>query len=276
MPALLLVIAFTLYPLGFSLLNSFKKFKLTAPNLTKYIGLQNYIDAFKNTEFVEALIRTLALTVIIVTIQLFLGIVFALILSKSFKGHGIVRSILILPLAATPIVVGLTWKLMFDPRVGVINYILSLIGIDGPIWLANTDTALLGIIIMQVWQWTPFIVVILLAGILGQDKGIHEAALVDGATNMQTIFKITLPLLNRVIGVAVLIRASDAFRLFDQVWMLTKGGPGTSTETLTVSIYRASFNYFDIGRASAYSFIMLIIMMIFFIFTVKRINLLEE
>lgn len=276
LPSIILISGFTLYPLIFAFINSFKRYKLTQPNNIKFIGFENYIEIFKQKEFIEALIRTIGLTMLLVIVELLIGIIIAIVLSDSFKGHGIIRSILILPIAATPVIVGLTWKLMYDPRVGVINYLLNIIGIKGPLWLAYSNWALLAVIVMDVWQWTPFMVIILLAGILGQPKDLFEAALVDGANRYRVITKITIPLLKKVMGVAILIRASDVFRLFDQIWMLTRGGPGTATETLTVHIYRTGFSYFEIGKASAMSFIMLIIMMIFIIFAIKKINLLEE
>ncbi|MCL5987262.1 MAG: sugar ABC transporter permease [Actinobacteria bacterium] len=275
-PAFLLVLGFTAYPLVFAFINSFRRYKLTQLRKVKFIGLANYVSALTNSEFLESLVRTISLTLILVVIELILGFIIATILSSSFKGHGLIRSILVLPLAATPVIVGLTWKLIFDVQIGVINYILSLMGINGPIWLADPKWSLIGVIIMDVWQWTPFMAIILLAGILGQPRDIYEAALVDGASSLQIIRRITIPLLSRVMGVAVLIRATDAFRLFDQVWMLTKGGPGTATETLTVHIYKTGFSFFDMGKAGAMSMVMLVLMMALVIPLVRRLRILED
>jgi len=275
-PALLLIVFLTMYPLVFSIVNSFRKYKLTQLDKVKFIGLDNYINILKDKVFLTALLRSILLTVIIIGIELLFGILIAIILSRSFKGHGIIRSILVLPLAVIPVVVGLTWKFMFLPEIGVINYILGLMGITGPIWLADPIWSLVAVIIMDVWQWTPFMVIIILAGILSQPKEVYEAALVDGANTVSVTTKITIPLLKKVLGVVLLIRTADVFRTFDQIWMLTQGGPGTSTQTLAVITYQTAFNYSDLGKASAMSMIMLIILVVFVILMLKKVDLLGD
>jgi len=277
LPALLLIGFFTGYPLVFSIINSFKKYRLNQPDAIRFIGFDNYITVFKDPLFLAALLRSIGLTVVIVGIQLIIGLFIAVILSRSFRGHGIIRSIIVLPIATTPVVVGLTWKFMFmTPSIGIINHLLDKIGISGPIWLADPLWSLIAIIIMDVWNWTPFMVIILLAGILNQPKDIYEAALVDGANNFKVTTKITIPLLKKVMGVILLIRIADSFRMFDQIWMLTEGGPGTSTQTLAVLTYQAAFNYSNLGRASAISMVMLVILITFLIIMLKKIDLLED
>jgi multiple sugar transport system permease protein len=276
LPALLFVVFLTLYPLLFALFNSFRKYKLTQLSDVKFIGFNNYIKILTDRVFLEALVRTISLAAILVILELIIGLFIAIILSKSFRGHGLVRSILVLPIAATPVIVGLTMRLIFDTRIGVANYLLSLINITGPSWLFDKYWSLVAIIIMDVWQWTPFLVIILLAGILSQPKELNEAAIVDGANTFQVATKVTIPLLKKVMGVGILIRVTDTLNLFDQVWVLTKGGPGTATETTTIHIYKTGFSFFDFGKANAMSFIMLIIMMVFVLVIVKKIDLLGE
>jgi multiple sugar transport system permease protein len=261
----------------FTTFNSFKHYKLSAPDKTEFVGFENYIEIFKEKVFVEALIRTIGLTAVVVTIELGLGLIIAIFLSRGFKGHGIIRSLLVLPLAVTPIVNGLNMRLLFDARVGIVKHLFNVLHITSPdAMLANPAWALGIIVITDVWKYTPFMIIILLAGILGHPKELYEAALVDGANMFQVYTKISIPLLKRVMGVALLIRLTDAFRIFDQVYALTEGGPGTSTETLTIHIYREGFRYLNIGTASTMSLVMSIFLMIFVLFMIKKINLLGE
>lgn len=276
LPAMILVLSFTIYPIISLFINSFKRYKLSDLSNIKFIGLENYFQIFKDVVFLQSLLTTISLTIVAVLIELGIGMVIAIILSKSFRGNGVIRSLLVLPIAATPIVVGLTWKLIIEPRIGVINYFLDKIFGNSPVWLGSQFFSLLTVVSMDVWQWTPFIIIILLAGILGQDKNIYEAALVDGANNFQTATKITIPLLKNVIAIAVLLRATDVFRLFDQVWVLTNGGPGTSTTTLSIYIYKTAFRFFNMGQASAASIIMMLILMVVVIIIIKKIRILED
>ncbi|MHB8277323.1 MAG: carbohydrate ABC transporter permease [Candidatus Humimicrobiaceae bacterium] len=276
LPAMILVLSFTIYPIISLIINSFKHYKISDPGNIKFIGLENYFQILKDKVFLQSLLTTISLTIVAVLIELGIGMVIAIILSKSFRGNGAIRSLLVLPIAATPIVVGLTWKLIIEPRIGVLNYFLDKIFGKSPVWLGSQFLSLLTVVSMDVWQWTPFIIIILLAGILGQDKNIYEAALVDGANNFQTATKITIPLLKNVIAIAVLIRATDVFRLFDQVWVLTNGGPGTSTTTLSIYIYKTAFRFFNIGQASSASVIMMIILMTVVIIIIKKVRILED
>jgi multiple sugar transport system permease protein len=277
LPAVLLIGSIVISSILYTTFNSFKHYKLTAPDKTEFVGFENYVEIFKEKVFVEALVRTIGLTAAVVTIELGLGLIIALFLSRSFKGHRIVRSLLILPLAVTPIVNGLNMRLLFDARVGIVKYMFNVLHIPSPdAMLANPMWALGIIVITDVWKYTPFMIIIMLAGILGQPKAIYEAALVDGANMFQVYTKISIPLLKRVMGVALLIRLTDAFRIFDQVYALTEGGPGTSTETLTIHIYREGFRYLNIGTASTMSLVMSVFLMIFVLIMIRRINLLGE
>jgi len=276
LPALSIFMGVMVYPLIFALFNSFRKYKLTQLTNVRFVGFDNYVKVLTDHVFLEAILRTVLLAIVLVSVELAIALFLAVILSKTFRGHGLVRSVLVLPIAATPVVVGLTMRLIFDARIGVTNYLLSLIGISGPMWLFDEFWSLASIVLMDIWQWTPFLVIVLLAGILSQPKELHEVALVDGASSFQITMKITIPLLKRVMGVGVLIRSTDTLNLFDQIWMLTKGGPGTATETTSVHIYKAGFRFFNFGIANAMSWIMFLIMMVVVLVIVKRINLLGD
>jgi len=277
LPALFFIGAVVLVPIVLSIFNSFRNYKLTEPNNIGFIGFENYLEILKDKIFLEALFRTIELTIVVVAIELIVGLVIAIILSKGFKGNGIIRSLIILPLAVTPIVNGLNMRLLFDARIGVVSYFFNLLNIPIPeAMLANPKWAFGIVIIADVWKWTPFMVIIILAGILGQPREIYEAALVDGASMFKLYTKITIPLLKRVLGVALLIRITDAFRMFDQVYSLTGGGPGTSTETLTIHIYKEGFRYLNVGSASSMSLIMSVILITFVLIMVKKISLLGD
>jgi multiple sugar transport system permease protein len=277
LPAVLLIGSIVISSIFFTISNSFKRYKLTAPDEIEFVGFENYGKVFKEKTFVEALIRTIGITIAVVTIELGIGLIIALFLSRRFKGHGILRSLLVLPLAVTPIVNGLNMRLLFDARIGIVKYFFNALHIPSPDAMLANPTWALGIIIAtDVWKFTPFMIIILLAGLLGQEKELYEAALVDGANMFQVYIKIAIPLLKRVMGVALLIRLTDAFRIFDQVYALTEGGPGTSTETLTIHIYREGFRYLNIGTASTMSLVMSIFLMTFVFIMIRRINLLGE
>jgi len=277
LPAVILIGSIVVSSILFTTSNSLRSYKLTAPDKTEFVGFKNYIEVFKEKTFVEALIRTIGLTATVVGLELGIGLVIAIFLSRSFKGHGVVRSLLVLPLAVTPIVNGLNMRLLFDARIGIVKFIFNILHIPSPDAMLADPTWALGIIVLtDVWKYSPFMIIILLAGILGQSRELYEAALVDGANMFKVYTKITIPLLRRVMGVALLIRLTDAFRIFDQVYALTEGGPGTSTETLTIHIYREGFRYLNIGTASTMSLVMSLFLMTFVLVMIRRINLLGE
>lgn len=276
LPAIILVLIFGFVPLIYSFIFSFRRYILTNISANEFVGVENYINTFKDEIFIQSLVRTILLVTILLVSEFFIGLVVALLLSRGFKMQGFARTILLLPIATTPVIVGLTFKLMLDPFVGVVNYLLSIIGIKGPVWLGYPGSAIAAVVMMDIWQWVPFIAIILLTGILSQPKEIIEASVVDGASWIGTTTKITIPLLGPVATVVLLIRSTDAFRLFDQIWMLTKGGPGTNTETLTINIYKQAFQSFNIGRANAMAMIMMIISIGFIFFIIRRVKLLES
>jgi multiple sugar transport system permease protein len=201
--------------------------------------------------------------VVTIGLQLVLGMGIALLLQRQVVAQGLIRTALLLPMMTTPVVVGLIWRFMFNPTQGIVNYLLGLIGIPGPNWLGGLQTGLLSVMIADIWEWTPFMVLILLAALQTLPQEPYEAAAIDGASTWQTFLHITLPLLRPTIVVAVLLRAIDSFKTFDLVYVMTNGGPGTSTETLSFYTYKWGFKFFQMGYASALSFVMLIMVIIF-------------
>jgi len=184
-------------------------------------------------------------------IETVLGVAIALILNRDMRGKNVIKTLFLLPMVATPVAVGMVWLLMYEPSIGVINYFLKLLGLPQGLWLASPAQALGSLILVDVWQWTPMITLIVLAGLAALPSEPYEAALVDGASTLQSIRLITLPLLQPTILAAMTLRAIDAFKTYDIIYTMTQGGPGYATETLNIYSFVLGFQYFQMGKASA-------------------------
>ncbi|MGF1626329.1 MAG: carbohydrate ABC transporter permease [Alphaproteobacteria bacterium] len=259
-PLFAMIAAFGLYPLGYAVwlsLNTRNPFTREM----EFSGLDLWGRALSDDRMWDALIVTSTYTIVCLVFQVGLGLAIALLLDSERRGYGVLRALMTLPLVVPPAVTGLMFLLMEDAQFGVLAYYLDALGImdrSNPI-LANTYTALGGVMLADIWQWTPFMVLIMLAGLRALPKEPYEAAAIDGASYLQTLWYLTLPMLGRVIAVAVLIRTIDLFRIYDYVYVMTTGGPGTATETLSFYAGRefttANFNY-----ASTLSLITLILL----------------
>jgi multiple sugar transport system permease protein len=220
----------------------------------EFNGVDNYIEIFTDTErFWPAVMRTFAFTGGALFFQLVLGMIVALLLWKPFRGQGVIRTVVLLPLVATPVAVGMMWRLLFEPNIGFVNEFISWFGIPPQPWLANPDTSLATLTFVDVWQWTPMVALILLAGLTSLPEEPLEAARVDGANAWQRFWLIIVPLMWPVIGVAILLRGIDALKTFDLLYA-TKGKGGgafNDVETLNVYAYGLSFDYNEYGIASA-------------------------
>src|SRR5699024_2281535 len=243
----LILFIITIFPLIGSFLSSLFKWNLANPDQRDFIGLQNFIRLFTEGDFWYSVFLTLYQVIGTVVGQLILGMLIALLLARKFKGVKILRSLYLIPMMTTPIVAGLIWKMLFNPERGMINYILSFIGINDINWLGNSNLAMPAIIITDLWLSTPFVTVILLAGIMSIPKDYTEAAKIDGAGAFRSFWHITLPLLKPMIWLALLFRVMDAIKRFDTIYVMTGGGPGRSTETLDLYAYFQSFDYLNIG-----------------------------
>lgn len=260
-PALLLILALTIYPLLRSLALSLQKWDLQSPQ-HPFIGLANYAAALSDARVWGALGNTWFIVAAAVGIEFVLGLGLALLLVGEFWGKRLILPLLVLPVMMAPVVVGLTWRMLWDSQHGAINQILGWIVHRpvGVVWLAHRDTAIFAMIVTDVWQWTPFMLLILLAGLAGINPELYEAAALDGAGWWQSLRDVSLPGIARVIAVAVLFRALDAFKIFDFVFMFTQGGPGVSTESISWYIYQLGFKFFRLGYASAVSYLVLILL----------------
>jgi multiple sugar transport system permease protein len=194
--------------------------------------------------------------------EMVIGMTLALSITRNTRFQQICRSILLIPMMITPVVLSLMWKYMYNPEYGIFNYFLYFLKIEGPIWLGEPSPALPAVIMVDIWQWTPFVFLLLFSGIASLPPDVFEAAQVDGATGFQTFRNITLPLVTPFLLVALLIRFMDSFRIFDTIYVLTKGGPANATETLSIYTYKVGFNYFNMGYAATLSYIILVIITI--------------
>lgn len=272
-PSLILTVAIMLYPLAFALVASFQHYELARPDDRSFVGLDNYVWTFQVPTFFHSIWLTLVFTVVAVTLEFLLGLAFALLLNREFWGQGIVRTILMLPLFLTPSVVGLMFLRLYNPGDGLILQLLSLFGLDPnfPL-LGSPSSALPSVIAVDVWRTTPFMFVVLLAGMQSISPEVVEAAQMDGATSWQILRNVTLPLLMPLILIALTIRGMDAFREFDTFLILTGGGPGEATEVISMLAYLLAFHSYDIGRSSAVAWVILLLVLVFSIFFVKKLR----
>ncbi len=210
--------------------------------------------------FWDSLRTTLTLIAIGLLIQLPVGVALAIILEKNLRGTRLFRTVLVVPMLLTPVAVGLIWRFMFDADLGVINWALSLVGMDGPNWLGARWPAIAAISIVDSWQSVPFIMLTVLAALANQSKGPLEAAAIDGATQLQTLFYVTLPSISNVLLVIITIRIIDGMKMFDLIFIVTsKGGPGTATQTLGMLVYNTGFGFFQTSRAAALGIVMVVL-----------------
>jgi multiple sugar transport system permease protein len=261
LPSIILIIALSVYPLIYSLWLAFHQWDLQTPD-HPFIWFDNFSEALRDDRLWASLQNTVFIVLVGVTLEFLLGFGLALLLVDSAHLRRFVLPIFILPVMMVPIVVGLTWRMMWDNQYGAVNYFIRIFfGDDVNItWLAQKDTAIIAMIITQLWQWTPFMFVILLAALSSVNPELYEAAALDGASWWRGLRDITIPSISHIIAVALLFRALDAFKIFDLVYMFTQGAPGTSTETVSWYIYRLGNQFFRMGYASAVAYLVLIML----------------
>ena len=265
LPGAIFMGAFLIYPIITMVVDSFFEIGITGDKT--FVGLGNYIRAFTAGGFLKQLKNTLLYIVIAVSIETAIGLLFALFFELNYKGSKIIRSLMMAPLMIAPLVAGLTWKLMMSSSFGIVNELLAKIGIlsssSDILWLADEKWSLLACCIADIWLTTPFMMLMILAGLQGLDSSMLEAAKMDGASLLQQVFAIKLPVIKPVLLTALSVRIIDAARTFDIIWAMTGGGPNSSSETLSIIIYKTLTRYNDVGYASAMAVVFIAVLVIF-------------
>lgn len=276
LPSIVILAAIIIFPIGYSLTLTFQSYSLVIPGKTgQWIGFENYQKIISDEAFWAALGRVGLFTFLAVFIEVVIGVAFAYLLNTIHFGRRLLTSLLLIPTILTPVVIGLMFNLIFNAQFGLFNYLMQLMGIrisDGI--LNNPSTAFAALVAIDVWEWMPFIALIMLAGMQAIPEQPLEAAQIDGANAWQTFWMVMLPMLRPVLIVAVLFRAAEAIREFDKVYILTGGGPGTATELADLYLYRVSFSNWDLSYGATLGMIMFSLAMaaaiLYFYITVKR------
>lgn len=259
-PAIIVVGMVLVYPLLFTFRLSFYSYSIARG--MRFIGLDNYLNILKDQTFYVALQNTLLYTFVVILIELVLGFLLASILNRGIFGERVFRGLFMIPMLTSPIVSGIIWRFMYNPDFGIINYLLSLVGLPPQVWTGNPRTALLSCMVVDIWMYTPFVMLLLLAGLQSIPKEQYEAAEIDGSNLWAKFRYITIPWLRPMILVVLLLRTMDSIKVFDQIYALTGGGPGISSITLEVYAYFRGFRNFFLGYASAISWVLVLITII--------------
>lgn len=260
LPLIAILLVFTVYPLFYNIWLSFHEF-VPRRRALEWVGGANWAQLATDTRFLQALGVTLIYFVVALVAELTLGMAMALWLDSDEPGFGILRAVLTMTLVIPPAIVGMMFLLMLDPQFGVLSYFLGAIGGPTTPILSTPSLALAGVLLAEIWQWTPFMVLILLAGLRALPTEPFEAAMIDGASPFQTFVRLTLPMMRKVIAIAVLIRGIDLFRVFDYVFVMTSGGPGTATYTLSLYAWQQTFSFIKWGYGATLSLVTLAIIL---------------
>jgi multiple sugar transport system permease protein len=258
-PALLYLAAFAIYPLFYSLSLSFTDLT-SADGSGRWVGFKNYRDLLWDMQFWNAAKNSAVMVTISVMIEIVLGTALALFFDLQLKGSAIVRGILVLPMLITPIVVGVMWRALLNSDWGLVNWTIASLGIEPPNWLGSIKMAMITLILVDIWQWTPFVFIIVFARLQALPRDIFEAAEIDGADYFSLRRHVVLPLLGPAILFAAVFRAVDAFRSFDLIYGLSYGGPARSTTTLSFFSFQNGFQFQNYGYAAAVAYLMLLIL----------------
>jgi multiple sugar transport system permease protein len=260
-PGLSALMLIVLFPLLFTIFTSAFDYTLLHRSFDTFVGLDNYPAAFADEYFAESLLVTLKFVVAVVTLEFLIGFTVALMLNAVTRFKSVYYLILLLPLLINPVVVALIWRMFLHPELGIVNYLLSLVHLGPVNWLGDVRIAFWTVVLVDIWHQVSFMIILLLAGLSALPREPYEAARMEGASTIQAFFYVTLPLMRPVIAVTLLIRLIFAVKTFDLVFIMTRGGPGTSTDLISYFIYRSAFFGLNIGQASAISVLLLVIVL---------------
>lgn len=249
LPAMVVILAVILFPWAFTLYLSAHDWPVVGE--PSFVGLGNYLQLLSDSRFIESIWRTFYFTFLAVFLPVVLGVLAAVVFHREFPLRGVLRTVFMMPMMATPVAIALVWTMMFHPQLGVLNYLLSLVGIPPQLWVFDPGTVIPSLALIEIWQWTPLVMLIVLGGLASLPTEPYESALIDGASEWQMFRHITWPLVLPFVMVAVVIRAIDALKAFDTIFVITQGGPGTASETINIFLYLQAFAFYNIGYASA-------------------------
>lgn len=273
-PAMLLTLALLVFPVIYTVYVSLTSWSGSALRPPSFVGFANFEQLFTtDVRFMDALGRTLLFTLVTVVIELVLGYCIALVLRKAFLGERLIRTIILLPVVATPVAISMAWLLIYDPTTGIANHTLRALGLPTQQFLGDTDMALTWLMVVDIWQWTPMIGLILLAGLTSLPQDPYEAAHVDGASRWQQFRFITFPLMIPAMFAALVLRLVDSLKTFDIIYTMTKGGPGYATETLNTYGFMQAFEYTNFGMASAVIILFIAVVLVITLLTSKAQDL---
>ncbi|MDR3435764.1 sugar ABC transporter permease [Telmatospirillum sp.] len=270
-PALVVVGGVIVFPWIFTLWMSVNGWQIGVEQ--HFVGLTNYQRLLTDARFIDSMGRTLSYTALSVIAPLFLGTLAALIFNTKLPGRGILRGIFVMPMMATPVAIALVWTMMFHPQLGILNYLLSLVGIGPQEWVFHPATVIPSLVLVETWQWTPLVMLIVLGGLASLPAEPYESASLDGASGWQKFRFITFPMIIPFLLIATMIRTIDALKSFDIIYAITQGGPGTASETINLYLYSVAFTYYDVGYGSAIAvvfFILIIALSLLLIYLRQR------
>jgi multiple sugar transport system permease protein len=269
-PALITLAAIMAYPLGYSFWLSLHRYDLLNP--TKFVGLGNYGRIWHDDQVWNSLKVTFVFAIPVLMLNLVVGFGLALLIHHKARAKALWRIIFSLPILLTPVVIGLNWRVLMNYDFGIINYYLTLIGFDKQLWISDARLAMPTLILVDAWQTTAFVILVLVAGLAALPEDLFEAARVDGASTWQQIWSLTIPLLKPLFLVIILFRSFELLRVFDIVWTLTRGGPGRVTETISFHIYARTFQSYQLGYGAAMSYILFFISAVISIVLIRLIG----
>lgn len=248
-PALLVILSVIVFPWLFTIWMSVHDWHIAQD--PTFAGGANYANLLTDQRFLESILHTLYFTVLAVVLPVVFGVLSAVVFHQRFPWRGVLRAIFIMPMMATPVAVALVWTMMFHPQLGVLNYLLTSIGLPSQLWVYDQSTVIPSLVLVEVWHWTPLVMLIVLGGLAALPTEPYESARIDGANHWQMFRHITFPMVLPFIMVAVIIRTIDALKAFDTIFVITQGGPGTASETINIYLYLQAFSFYNLGHASA-------------------------
>ncbi len=261
-PAVVTLFLIVISPIVFNLYVAFTKWTIGLGE-PRFIGLGNFIELLSDERVRNGVKVMIYFSGLSLSLEMVLGLLIAVYFNRQFKGSEVVQAIYIIPFAATPVAVALIWRIMLNPEIGVLNYLLQTVGLPGSLWVSSPKTVIPALVMVDVWKWTPMITLIVLAGLKSLPHEPYEAARVDGAGVLQIFWYITLPMIRPVLVAALMLRSLDNLKEFDIIYTITQGGPGIASETLYLYSYNIAFNFFKAGYGSALMVVVFLIVLVF-------------